>query len=140
MRHLLVSTGRDFFQEVERLGLSLSQIKTLQLMSDREPDTIGALAADLGLSLPAVSRAVEQLVVRGMVTRTEDPDDRRSRRLALTAKGRRTIDGLVQLRLAGVKRFVAGLEPEEREALMAGLTPLMERAEMAQLARKENSR
>ena len=28
MRHLLVTTGRDFFQEVERLGLSLSQIKT----------------------------------------------------------------------------------------------------------------
>ena len=71
MRHLLVSTGRDFFQEVERLGLSLSQIKTLQLMSDREPDTIGALAADLGLSLPAVSRAVDGLHKRGLVKRVE---------------------------------------------------------------------
>ncbi|MEK6228616.1 MAG: MarR family transcriptional regulator [Actinomycetota bacterium] len=140
MRHLMTETSPDFFKEVERLELTFSQVKALNLLRERAPLSPKGLSEVLGLSLPAVSRAVEQLVVRGMVTRTEDPDDRRSRRLALTAKGQRTIDGLVQLRLAGVKRFVAGLEPEEREALMAGLTPLMGRAEMAQLAPKEDSR
>ena len=133
MRHLLVSTGRDFFQEVERLGLSLSQIKTLQLMSDREPDTIGALAADLGLSLPAVSRAVEGLHKRGLVKRVECSSDRRAKRVSLTAKGRRTVESLVALRVAGLRRFVEGLEPHERDALAEGLGPVLERPEIAPL-------
>ncbi len=133
MRHLLVSTGRDFFQEVERLGLSLSQIKTLQLMSDREPDTIGALAADLGLSLPAVSRAVESLHKRGLVKRVECSSDRRAKRVSLTAKGRRTVESLVALRVAGLRRFVEGLESHERDALAEGIGPVLERPEILPL-------
>lgn len=133
MRHLLVTTGRDFFQEVERLGLSLSQIKTLQLMSDREPDTLGAVAEDLGLSLPAVSRAVEGLHKRGLVKRVECSSDRRAKRVSLTAKGRRTVESLVALRVAGLRQFVDGLEPHERDALADGLAPLLQRPEITPL-------
>lgn len=140
MRHLITDTSPDFFKEVERLDLSFSQIKALNLLSERAPLSLKGLSDSIGLSLPAVSRAVEQLVKRGMVKRAEDPDDRRAKRVTLTAKGAGTMDGLLQLRLAGVKRFVAGLEPEQREALSAGLTPLMERAEIAQLTPKGTSR
>jgi len=140
MRHLMTETSPDFFREVERMDLTFSQVKALYLLLERAPLSPKGLSEALGLSLPAVSRAVEQLVVRGMVRRSEDPDDGRSRRLALTAKGERAIEGLVQLRLAGVKRFVAGLEPKEREALMAGLTPLMQRADIARPAREETAR
>jgi DNA-binding MarR family transcriptional regulator len=140
MRHLMTDTSPDFFREVERLELSFSQIKALNLLSDRAPLSLKGLSDSIGLSLPAVSRAVEQLVKRGMVKRAEDPDDRRAKRVTLTAKGASTMDGLLQLRVAGVKRFVAALEPEQREALLAGLTPLMERDEIARLAPRGASR
>lgn len=133
MRHLIANTGRDFFHEVERLDLSLSQIKTLQLMADGEAGTLGAISDELGLSLPGVSRAVDGLHKRGMVKRVEDPDDRRAKRVSLTAKGRRTFEGLMALRVAGLREFVADLTAEERDALELGLRPLMERPEMAAL-------
>jgi DNA-binding MarR family transcriptional regulator len=129
LTHVLTSTGRDFFQAVDELGLSLTQIKALRALIDaEEPLSIKALADELGLSFPAVSRAVDGLVRRGFVTRAEDPDDRRSKRLALTAKGRRTHDKLYALRVAGLREFVEDLDPDEREALAAGLAPIARRA------------
>lgn len=133
-RHLMTATGKGFFHEVEHLGLSLSQLKTLQFMADREPGTLKAISDELGLSLPGVSRAVDGLHKRGMVKRVEDPEDRRAKRVSLTAKGRRTFEGLMALRIAGLRDFVTALGDDERRALAAGLEPLMERPEIAALA------
>ena len=110
MRHLMANTGQGFFHEVERLELSLSQIKTLMFMSDHEPETLKAISEEVGLSLPGVSRAIDGLHKRGMVKRVEDPADRRAKRVSLTAKGRRTVEGLMELRLAGLRAFLDQLE------------------------------
>jgi DNA-binding MarR family transcriptional regulator len=129
LTHLLTTTGRDFFQAVDELELSLTQIKTLRALIDAgEPLSIGAMGERLGLSLPAISRAVDGLVRRDFVTREEDPADRRSKRLALTRKGRRTHDQLYALRMAGLRAFVDELDLGEREALAAGLAPIARRA------------
>lgn len=129
LTHLLTSTGRDFFQAVDELDLSLTQIKALRALIDaQEPLSIKALSDRLGLSLPAVSRAADGLVKREFVTRQEDPGDRRSKLLALTRKGRRTHDQLYALRVAGIREYVEQLDPAERDALAAGLAPVAERA------------
>ena len=135
MRYLMANTGRDFIQEVERLGLSLSQIKTLQLMADAEPSTVGALADAVGLSVPAVSRAVDGLYKRGLVKRVEDSADRRAKRVSLTAKGRRTFEGLLALREAGLRDFVDQLSEDDRAALAQGIEPLLRRPEISALAK-----
>jgi DNA-binding MarR family transcriptional regulator len=128
LTHLQASTGRDFFQAVDKLGLSLSQIKSLRALFDAdEPLSLGALGDELGLSLPAVSRAVDGLVKREFVTRQEDPADRRSKRVALTRKGRRTYAQLYALRVAGLRAFVEDLDDAEREALATGLEPVARR-------------
>ncbi len=130
IKHLLVSTNRDFFSAVEQAGITFTQIKCLQLLCEAdEPLPVGALSEALGLSVPAVSRAAEGLVQRGDVKRAEDPRDRRSKLLTVSARGRRTWDHFVSLRFAGIKRFVEGLSREEREALSAGVAPLARRVE-----------
>lgn len=134
VRHLMTGTGGGFFRELERLDLSLSQCKSLHLLGEREVASLKTISDEIGLSLPAVSRAVEGLVQRGMVKRAEDPDDRRAKRVTITAKGRRTFEGLLELRVAGIRAFVEGLEEHEREALADGLRPLMERPEIGALA------
>ncbi len=132
MRFLMPNVGRGFFQAVEELGLSLSQLKALQVLSEaEEPLSLGRLGEQLPLSLPAVSRAVDGLVRRDLVTREEDPLDRRSKRVCVTRKGRRTFEGLLALRIAGFREFLEGLEPEERRALADGLRPLARRPEIA---------
>jgi DNA-binding MarR family transcriptional regulator len=128
MKHLLVSSSRDFFAAVEQAGLTFTQVKCLHRLGDsEEPLPLNALSETLGLSGPAISRAIDGLVQRGEVKRTEDPRDRRSKLLTLSARGRRTIDRFVAIRLAGIKRFVEELTDEERTALAAGLSPVARR-------------
>lgn len=52
------------------------------------PIRLGELHRHVLLSQPALSRMVERLVGRGLVTRTADPADRRGVRLSLTDAGR----------------------------------------------------
>ena len=125
MKHLLVSSSRDFFSAIEEAGLTFTQVKCLHLLGDAdEPLPLNGLSGRLGLSGPAISRAVDGLVQRGEVKRTEDPRDRRSKLLTLSARGRRTIDRFVAIRFAGIKRFVEGLSEEELSSLAGGIGPI----------------
>ena len=127
IKHLLGSTNREFFAELQDAGISFSQLKCLGLLSNAEaPLSLGALSEDLGLSLAAVSRAVDGLVQRGDVKRQEDPADRRSKLVTLTARGRGIYERVVAVRVAGVERFVEELEPDQRDALGAALEPIVE--------------
>jgi MarR family transcriptional regulator for hemolysin len=123
MKHLLVTTGRDFFAELERAGVSVTQAKTLMFLIEAEKRiSVKALSDLMGLSLPGVSRAVDGLVQRGEVTREEDPSDRRSKLVGVTPRGRETYGRLLATRVAGVARFVEQLTPEEQQALAHGLS------------------
>jgi MarR family transcriptional regulator for hemolysin len=122
MKHLMVTTGRDFFAEMEKSGVSLTQAKSLMLLTEAEqPMSVKALSDAMGLSLPGVSRSVDAMVQRGEVTREEDPRDRRCKMLSVTPRGRRLYQRLMAVRLAGVRRFVEELDNDEKEALAHGL-------------------
>jgi DNA-binding MarR family transcriptional regulator len=122
MKHVLRSTGRDFLAELERAGVSLTQLKTLGLLGEAEgPMSVKGLSDAIGLSLPGVSRAVDGLVQLDALARQEDPRDRRSKLLTITPRGRHIYERLLAVRLAGVRSFVEDLDPAEREALAEGL-------------------
>ena len=73
-----------------------------------------------------MSRAVDGLVQRGDVKRQEDPADRRSKLVTVTARGRGIYERVVAVRLAGVERFIEELEPDQRDALGGALGPIVE--------------
>lgn len=128
LKHLLGSTNREFFAALQDAGISFSQLKCLGVLANADsPLSLGALSEDIGLSLAAVSRAVDGLVQRGEVKRQEDPGDRRSKLVTLSARGRTTYERVVAVRIAGVERFVDGLESDERERLGAAIAPIVER-------------
>jgi len=128
VRHLLWSTNREFFGSLQQEGISFSQLKCLGLLAEADSElSLGGLSDETGLSLPAISRAVDGLVQRGEVKRTEDPRDRRSKLLRVTARGQSTYERLASVRAAGVRRFVEDLEPQERDALGSALHPIIER-------------
>ena len=128
---LLSSTHRDLFAAIEKAGLSITQVKCLQVLYDADaPQSLGAVSEGLGLSLPAISRTVDALVRRGDVKREEDPRDRRSKLVTVTARGRQTSERLLALRMAGIRTFVADLEPAEQKALAHALAPVVRRMEL----------
>lgn len=67
--------------------LTLAQLAALHLVDHAGTLRVTALSDELALSPSAASRFVDDLVQRGLMEREEDPDDRRAKRLQLSAKG-----------------------------------------------------
>jgi DNA-binding MarR family transcriptional regulator len=122
----------DMIDALSELDLSLTQVKLLlHLENAEERLNLKDVAGKIPVSLPAASRAVEELHSRGLVTRTEDPTDRRMKRVEVTAAGRELTRRIGLARLHGLEQFAATLDAEERAGLQAALTTLMQRDEIA---------
>jgi DNA-binding MarR family transcriptional regulator len=76
--------------QIERAGLdvALSQVRMLSLIERLPNCGIGDVADYMGVSSAAVSRAVDRLVRRGLVSRTTAGEDRRAVDLVVTNEGR----------------------------------------------------
>jgi DNA-binding MarR family transcriptional regulator len=125
----------EVFRVIDESGLTFSQMKVLVELEAPEEDarTVTALSDELGISAASASRAAEGLVRKKLATRIEDPDDRRVKRLALTAKGHRLADQIISARLAGLEDFADSLAADERQKLEAALDALLKRPEIAEI-------
>ena len=119
--------GGDFLAELDQHGVSLSQLKALHALQNADELSVKRVGELLGLSLPAASRAIDGLVQRGLVTRSECAADRRSRLVAISPAGADILDRVSRARFAGIEQFVASLSPEERDGLAQALSPILER-------------
>ena len=137
------SDGGSVIRAIDETGLGFTQMKALVKLSsppDEELATVKDLADGLGISLASASRAVDGLVKRDLATRVEDSDDRRVRRVSLTADGQAIADELMAARLAGLERFVETLSADERRKLEAALELLLERDDIAGIYRTHRKR
>jgi DNA-binding MarR family transcriptional regulator len=125
MTTLMRDTSQQFFGVMEELGLSLTQMKTLQILGICSAEiSVKELSAHMGLSLPGASRAADGLLKRGLLERREDDVDRRIKRLQLTDAGREAVTQLNTARLHGIEDYAATLTPEQRDSLFHALCTL----------------
>ena len=76
--------------------LTMQQLKVLTMIAiDPEKATGHELAGLLKVSVATMSGIIDRLVEHGVVRRTEDPADRRVRRLTVTPEGSEMIRGLL---------------------------------------------
>jgi DNA-binding MarR family transcriptional regulator len=125
----------EVFRVIDESGLTFSQMKVLVELEapDEDARTVTAISEELGISAASSSRAADGLVRKRLATRVEDPDDRRVRRLTLTAKGRELADRIISARLAGLEDFADSLSDDERKKLEAALDALLKRPEVAEI-------
>ncbi len=111
------------------LDLTREQLRIVFLIHHREKLSPGEVADALGVSKANVTGVINRLVVKGLVSRRENPADRRGYILSLTEKGRRQVERLQELhteKMAGV----LGKMPDEAVAgLLKGLTALLKALE-----------
>jgi len=138
-RHLFLYDRGNLLRVIEESGLSITQTKALLELGGRgeetEPRQVGDLAETFGVSVPSMSRAVDALVKKKLVTRVEDPDDRRVRRVAITVKGTKLVDTVLTVRQAGMEAFAASLSDAQRRKLDAAIEALMDREDIAETYR-----
>jgi DNA-binding MarR family transcriptional regulator len=115
----LLTVGRRLKSHSAVGGLDSASVFVLHNLRGNEPLRVSELARCMALDASTVSRHVMQLVRRGYLTRTGDPDDRRACRLALTDRGRALLDEAMAARVATVDDAIAGWPERDRETLTA---------------------
>ncbi|MEV7994583.1 MarR family transcriptional regulator [Streptomyces sp. NPDC086077] len=103
------------------LRLSLHQLRALRALEVAPGLNLTGLAERLDIGLPTASRLCDRLEAAGLLERTLHPHKRREVRLSLTAHGRHVLDDVAERRAWALGAALAGMEPDEREALGRGL-------------------
>jgi DNA-binding MarR family transcriptional regulator len=121
--YLMRMSNVGTFNTIAELDLSFTQLKVLcRLEMEGQERSVKALAQSMGVSLPAMSRAVDGLFERGFVVRDEDPVDRRMKRVRLTRAGHKVPRALNDARLTALQDLIGSLDDEEAAALERALT------------------
>jgi DNA-binding MarR family transcriptional regulator len=98
-----------------------SAVHTVLEIGLRGPMTAMQIAEFLRLEKSSVSRMVRKLIEAGELKETTDPIDARSKPLALTAKGRRTLAALHDFGRRQVLGALGHLSESERRTVCEGL-------------------
>jgi len=90
--------------------------------------SVSDIGAHLKVTNAAASQTVEQLVQMGLLERTEDPADRRTKQIKLTPKGRTLVEKGIEARSQWFEALANALTPEQQAMIISALTILTEAA------------
>lgn len=113
-----------FFRFARESGLSMSHFGAMFHILHSGSCGVTDLGEHLGVSSAASSQMLDRLVERDLILRSEDPNDRRGKQIALTEKGRQLLKEGVQARQDWMRDLAETLTPSEKETILAGLTLL----------------
>jgi DNA-binding MarR family transcriptional regulator len=128
-------TVHEFMVAMKDSGLSTSQLNTLMRLHYRGSCPVSGISDELGLTAAAGSQIVDRLAGMGLIERSEDPTDRRVRRVRLTAKGRGLVARGVKARIAWTRGLARRIPSGELKTIIEALERLTQAADA--LAREE---
>lgn len=124
LRPALLRLARELRRETERLGVTASQATLLWLVKRSPGLSLAELAAEEGISPPALSGHVDRLERAGLLERVRSSDDRRRVGLRLTEEGARLLRRVRARRTTWLAERLRALEPDELATLEAAIPAL----------------
>ena len=117
----------DFMRSMQAQGRSMPQIHALMYIFHRGKCPVSELGTLGDSSSAAASQLAERLVRQGLVERTEDPSDRRTRLLRLTQKGHALIAASLP---SGrfLEELLTSLSPGQRKTVLDAFRIIAEAA------------
>ena len=125
LRPVLLRLARELRKETESLGVTARQVTLLWLIRTNPGLSLRELAAEEGISAPALSGYVDRLENAGLIERVRDVLDRRRVGLTLTEEGARVLKRVRARRTSWLAERLRELEPHEIAAVEAAIEPLM---------------
>src|ERR1019366_1089119 len=125
---VLVSVAARSLAAVDE-DVTLPQFRALVVLASRGPQTVGALAAALGVHASTATRMCDRLVAKGFVDRDVLATNRREVHLELTRSGRRLVDAVTKRRRNEIARVIERVPRAQRDALIQALHAFGEAAE-----------
>lgn len=109
-------------------NLTVPQLKVLLLLFLRGPAAGQELSRLLGVSLATVTGIVDRLVGQHLVSRREDPRDRRVRRIELTGGGRQLMESIITAGIERHRRLLDRLDEAELRTVERAMTIMIDAA------------
>ncbi len=126
LRFVSNHVSQSFARKLQASGVTVAEWVVMREMFDDQEVSPGVLAERIGMTRGGVSKLVDRLVGKKLITRTDRSDDRRFQSIALTAAGRRMVPKLATLADRNDEEFFAPLSIRERDALLASMKKLVQ--------------
>ncbi|NES98013.1 MAG: MarR family transcriptional regulator [Desertifilum sp. SIO1I2] len=114
-------------------SLSLSQLRVLNYLKRYPQVSLTDVSEYLDVTRATMSATIERLVQRGLVERTEDPQERRRVILSLTPTGEQQLQQVLQRTRNQVAQKLDNFSDEQLQQLLQGLWLLRQAFEEADL-------
>ena len=126
LRFVSNHVSHAFARKLLASGVTVAEWVVIREMFDDEEISPSVLAERIGMTRGGVSKLLDRLVTKKLVTRRDRSDDRRFQSIALTAAARRMIPQLAELADQNDEEFFHPLSAAERAALIATMKKLVQ--------------
>ncbi len=118
--------NHGFIKDVKaRKTISISQWRVIAVLHARPNSSLNEIVRHLTIDQPTLSRIIDQLVARNLVTRTPRPDDGRFVSISLTPEGLSLFEEMWPLTLKHDRRGTRSLTPAEEKTLASLLQKVL---------------
>lgn len=119
------AVSHSFARRLAATDVTVAEWVILREMYSTDKNTSPGKVAELtGLTRGAISKLIDRLLNKGLVTRTESAGDRRYQEIQLTAKAIRLVPKLTAIADENDERFFSILSQSERKTLIRTLRKL----------------
>jgi DNA-binding MarR family transcriptional regulator len=122
--------GRAFYSEVEtKFGVTIAEWRVMLTLASDPGVSAAEITNSWAMEKMSVNRAIQRLIDNGNVSRSRDPEDGRSYRLSLTAKGRKLYARIAPAANKRYTEIISSVSAEELDIVVAALQKMIVRAE-----------
>jgi len=122
--------GRAFYSEVEtKFGVTIAEWRVMLTLASDPGVSAAEITNSWAMEKMSVNRAIQRLIDNSNVSRSRDPEDGRSYRLSLTAKGRKLYARIAPAANKRYTEIISSVSAEELDIVVAALQKMIARAE-----------
>jgi MarR family transcriptional regulator, organic hydroperoxide resistance regulator len=117
----------NLIQFARSQGVSMTQMGALRHIHYKGTCNISDISDEMGISIPASSQLLDQLVKLDLISRRENPQDRRNKQLVITDKGRQFLNETMPTRQPWLTELAASLTPDEQTQIVSAFSLITNR-------------
>jgi MarR family transcriptional regulator, 2-MHQ and catechol-resistance regulon repressor len=117
MMKAMQAISRYALADIEKAGLGDSDFRVLEVLLHKGPLPVNVIGPKVNLTPGSISVAVDRLLAKGFVSRTESSEDRRVRVVALTSRGKSVITPVFRAHAETLEKIFSGFTRQELQQL-----------------------
>jgi DNA-binding MarR family transcriptional regulator len=127
LRYVSNQVSHSFDRKLAALDVSVAEWVVLRELFEGDPLVPSELAKTIGMTRGAVSKIMDRLEAKSLLTRSTSDRDRRFQAVTVSAKGRALVPRLAALADQNDREFFGHLKPGERQQIERAMREIVRR-------------